>query len=287
MKSLIEVIHQAQSSRVAIGHFNISNIEGFWGIFNAAKALNLPIVIGVSEGERDFVGVRQTVALVKSIRDQLDYPIYANADHTYSIERVQEAVEAGFDSVIIDGAKLPMEENIALTKQAVQVSKQINPQVLIEAEVGYIGTSSKMLDEVPEGVTADSMPTGQEVRDFVTVTGADLISPAVGNIHGMLKNASNPELHIDRISQIHQTAGVPLVLHGGSGIKDDNFKEAIKAGISMIHINTEIRKAWRDAAAKSFADNPEEVAPYKLMKSSVDAVQQVVTNRLKLFNQMV
>lgn len=286
MKKLIEVIKEAEANQVAIGHFNISNIEGFWGIVNGAKSLNVPVVIGVSEGERDFVGVRQTVALVKAFREQHNYPIYVNADHTYSLERIKEAVEAGFDSVIFDGAKLPMEENTAKTKEAVDYVKSVNPDVLVEAEVGYIGTSSKMLDEVPEGVNAEAMPTAEEVRKFVETTGADLISPAVGNIHGMLKNAKNPELHIDRIREIKEGNPAPLVLHGGSGIADDNFREAIKAGISMIHINTEIRKAWRDAAAKSFTDNPDEVAPYKLMQSSVEAVQQVVTDRLKLFNHM-
>ncbi len=287
MKTLREIIHEAEEKKVAIGHFNISNIEGFWGIFDAAKALDVPIVIGVSEGERDFVGVRQTVAIVKSVREQYNYPIYVNADHTYSLDRIKEAVEAGFDSVIFDGAKLSMEENTAKTKEAVDYVKSVNPDILVEAEVGYIGTSSKMLDEVPEGVADEStMPKGEEVKKFVTETGADLISPAVGNIHGMLKNAKNPELNIPKIKEIREVGGVPLVLHGGSGISDDNFKEAIAAGISMVHINTEIRKAWREATAEFLNQNPDEVAPYKIMKPAKDAVQVVVADKLKLFNGM-
>lgn len=283
MNSLYEAIQYADENKIALGHFNISTVEALWAIYDAAKSLDQPIVIGVSEGERDFIGVEQTVALVKSIRDKYKYPIFLNADHTYSIERVKEAVEAGFDSVIIDGAKLSMEENIKLTKEAVELTKSINWKVLVEAELGYIGSSSKLLDEVPEDVMKAAMPSGADARKFVQETGVDLLSPAVGNVHGMVKNAANPELHIDKIKEIRQEGGVPLVLHGGSGISDDNFTQAIGAGISMIHINTEIRKAWREATDSFLRDNPDEVAPYKILKPAKEAIQQVVTDRLKLY----
>lgn len=288
MQSLIQSIKDAEAKKIAIGHFNISTVDALWGIFHGAKKLNMPIIIGVSEGERDFIGVKQTVALVKSIREEYSYPIYLNADHTYSLERIREVVEAGFDSVIFDGAKLNKEENLAKTKEAVEYVKSVNPEILVEAEIGYIGSSSKMLDEIPEGATADpsTMPTGAEAKNFVLQTGVDLISPAVGNIHGMLKHAQNPELNIQRIREIHQSAGVPLVLHGGSGISDQNFTEAIQAGISVIHINTEIRKAWRDATETSLAQNPDEVSPYKILQPAMDAVEQVVEQRLKLFSGM-
>jgi fructose-bisphosphate aldolase class II len=109
MKKLLDVIKEAEAKKVAVGHFNISNLEGLWAIFRAAKDLNVPIIIGVSEGERDFIGIHQVRALVSAFRDQFDYPIYLNADHTYSFERVKEVVDAGFDAVIFDGSKLPLE----------------------------------------------------------------------------------------------------------------------------------------------------------------------------------
>lgn len=286
MKSLIEVVQDAEAQKVAIGHFNISTVDALWAIFDAAKALDKPVVIGVSEGERDFIGVQQTVALVKSIRESYSYPIYLNADHTYSVERVKEAVEAGFDSVIIDGAKLSLDENIKLTQEAVELTKSIDWRVLVEAELGYIGSSSKLLDEVPDDVMKASMPSGEDAKKFVEATKVDLLSPAVGNVHGMVKNAKNPELHIDKIKEIRQAGGVPLVLHGGSGISDENFTEAIAAGISMIHINTEIRKAWRVATDEFLKANPDEVAPYKILKPAKEAVQKVVEDRIKLYNHM-
>lgn len=286
MKTLKYIIEEAESKKVAIGHFNIANIEGLWGIFRAAQSLDVPVIIGVSEGERDFVGIKQAAALVKSIREEFDYPIFINADHTYSFERVKEVVDAGFDAVIFDGAKLPMDENIKITKQCVEYARSVNPEILVEAELGYIGTSSKLLDEVPEGITLDQLTTPEDAKRFVEETGVDLFSPSVGNIHGMLKGVSNPKLNIDRIKEIRESAGVPLVLHGGSGIVDENFTAAIEAGISLIHINTEIRIAYRDAIKKSLEENPDEIAPYRLMKPSVEAIQAVVEKRLRLFSNL-
>ena len=288
MKTLREVIREAESNHVAVGHFNISNIEGLWAIFRAARNLNLPVIIGLSEGERDFVGVKQAVALVKSIREEFDYPIFINADHTYSFERVKEAVDAGFDAVIFDGAKLPIDENIKITKQCVEYARSKNPEIIVEAELGYIGTSSKILDEIPDGagVSEETLTSAEDAARFVAETGVDLFSPSVGNIHGMLRNMPNPRLNINRVRAVREAAKVPLVLHGGSGIANQDFIDAINVGISIVHINTEIRVAYRDAVKKFVEENPDEVAPYKIMKGAVEAMEKVVMARLKLFNNL-
>lgn len=290
--TLKQVVGKARESKVAIGHFNISNLEALWGIFRGAQSLNLPVIIGVSEGERDFVGVRQAVALVKSIRDEYDYPIFLNADHTYSFEKVKEAIDAGFDSVIFDGAKLSFEENVKITKQCVKYaresSKQTDRDVLIEGELGFIGTSSKVLDEIPEGVMLDgkSLTDPVKAKEFVLETGVDMLAPAVGNFHGMLRGGVDPKLNIERVKQISEATGIPLVLHGGSGNSEDDFKQSIANGIAIIHINTEIRVAYRDALKKSLQEDPDEVAPYKILKPSVKAVQDVVISKLKFFNNL-
>lgn len=286
MKNLRDIVRGAEEKEMAVGHFNISNLEALWAIFNAARGLNVPVVIGLSEGERDFVGVRQAVTLVKSIREEYDYPIFINADHTYSVERVKEAIDTGFDAVIFDGAKLSLEENIAKTKECVAYARASGRDVVVEGEMGYIGMSSKMLDELPEGVSLEHLTTAEDAKRFVEETGVDLFSPSVGNIHGMLKHAKNPRLDISRIKEIREAAGVPLVLHGGSGISDEDFTSAIKAGISTIHINTEIRRAYREGLEQSLKENPDEIAPYKYLKSAVEAVQKVIEARLRLFSNL-
>lgn len=284
--TLREVIRDAEARHVAIGHFNISNLEGLWAIFRAGQSLELPVIVGLSEGERDFVGVLQAVALVKSIREEYNYPIFINADHTYTVERVKEAIDAGFDAVIFDGAKLSFEENIAKTKECVDYARASGRDVLVEAEVGYIGTSSKVLDAIPEGVKFDdsTLTSPEQAERFVRETGVDLFAPAVGNMHGMLRNAPEPRLDIERIRKVRASAGVPLVLHGGSGTSDEDFQEAIKAGISIVHINTEIRVAFVKSLCSYLSEHPDEVAPYKVMKEPTEAMQKVIEARLKLFN---
>jgi len=285
MKTLREYIKEAEEKRVAIGHFNVSNIEAIHGIYNAAKKLKVPIIIGVSEGEEDFIGKNEVYQIIKGIREKDNYPIFLNADHHYTFEKVKDVLDIGFDSAIIDGAKLTMKENIILTKKCVDYAKNINREVLIEGEIGFIGQSSKILDEIPEGVSEKTMTTPEDAKNFVEQTGVDLLSASVGNIHGMIKGG-NPKIDIERIKAIREVCGVPLVLHGGSGISDEDFREAIKAGISIIHINTEIRIAYKEALEKYLKENEEEIAPYKILKPTVEAIENIVEKRLKLFNNL-
>src|SRR3989344_1626212 len=276
IKTLREYIAEAEEKKIAIGHFNISNSEGFWAVVNASKKLNLPVIIGVSEGERDFIGIKQVKAF--------DLPIFLNADHSYSVERIKEVVDTDFDAAIIDGAEKSFEENLKMTKDSVEYKNLKNPKILIEGELGFIGKSSKILDELPENaeISDETMTKPKEASEFVKETGVDLFAPAVGNIHGMIKSG-NPKINIERIKILREVTGVPLVLHGGSGITDEEFREAIKAGISIIHINTELRLAYRQALQKALSENPDEIAPYKYLRPAREAMQTVVEKRMMLF----
>lgn len=289
IKTLREYIKEAEEKKVAIGHFNISNIEALHGIYNAARKLNVPIIIGVSEGEEEFIGRNEVSSLVKMIREKNNYPIFLNADHHYTFSSVKDALDAGYDAAIIDAVKLPLEENIVLTKKCVDYAKELGEKegrdILIEAELGFIGQSSKLLEEIPEGVNEETMTTPLDAKTFVEQTGISLLAPSVGNIHGMVKGG-NPRLDINRIKEVRSACGVPLVLHGGSGIVDEDFVNAIASGISIIHINTEIRVAYKLALEKYLKENPSEVAPYKILKPSVEAIEKIVEERLKLFNNL-
>jgi len=287
MKTLREYIKEADERGVAIGHFNISNLEALHAIYNAARKLNVPITVGLTEGEGPFFGREEGVAVVRAIRERDNYPIFLNADHHHSFETVKICVDAGFDMVIIDGAKLSFEENIKITKQCVDYVKKFNKEngtdVLIEGELGYIGESSKIYDKLAPGIDEANMTTPEDAKKFVEATGVDLFAPYVGNIHGMVKGG-NPKLHPERVRAIRQVTGIPLVLHGGSGAMNEEFTACIKEGIDIVHINTEIRIAFRKALEQSLKDRPDEVAPYKYLPPAVDAVQAVVEAKLKVFN---
>ena len=288
MKTLRECVAEARSKKVAVGHFNISNIEGMWAVFRAAQGLHVPVIIGVSEGERDFIGVRQAAALVKSLREEFDYPVFLNADHTYSFDRVKEAIDAGFDSVIYDGAKLSFEENVKIAKQCVEYARNAGREVLVEGELGYIGTSSKVFDSIPEGVLLDekSLTDPAKAKEFVDMTGVDMLAPAVGNFHGMLRGGVDPKLNIVRVGEISKAVGIPVVLHGASGNSESDLRETIANGVAIVHINTEIRVAYKQGLMKGLAENPDEVAPYKFLKTAVRAVQDVVEKKLRIFNNL-
>jgi fructose-bisphosphate aldolase class II len=304
MKTLREVLADASSRGVAIGHFNISEFATLKGIFVAAMEFSqtpagaaaggkFPILIGTSEGEREFLGVRQAVALIKSLREQYDYPIFLNADHTHSLDKAKEAAEAGYDEIIFDGSALPFEENLKQTKEAVAAIRAINPNIVIEGEIGYIGSNSEIVEKRPEASLTLSTP--EEALRFVNETGIDVLAPAVGNMHGLLATmvagTEHKRLDLARIAEIKKAisagregaAGSWMTLHGGSGTADEDFVAAAKAGMTIIHVSSELRLAWRRGVEEGLK-NPNEIAPYKLLAGSVEGIKRVVEDRLKLFN---
>lgn len=287
MKTLREYIVEARRKSVAIGHFNFSNLEGLYAIARAAKRLSVPVIVGLSEGEEEAVGTRLAPLLVKHIRENWNIPIFLNADHHYSFATVKSAIDAGFDAVIFDGAKLSFEENVQQAKQCVDYARGVaaasGRDVLVEVELGYIGVGSMIRDEIPEGIAAITSP--EEAKKFISQTQGDMLAPAVGNFHGMLRGKTKPRLNIDCIKSLSRAVHVPLVLHGGSG-EDADYGAAIDAGISVIHINTELRKAYTDTLREYLKQHPDEVTPYKYNMNAALAMEAVVTEKLKIFNRM-
>jgi fructose-bisphosphate aldolase class II len=279
MKSLKEVLADAKKAGNAVAHFNVSDSTQLNGIVEVAQELGLPVVIGVSEGEGSFIGLREVAALVKTKQAQ-GLPVYINADHFKSLVKVKEAIDAGFDSAIIDGAKLSYEENVLLVKGVVAYAKSVRQEILIEAELGYIGESSKLIDAVPANVAKTDPHTA---KTFVEETGIDLLAPSVGNVHGIV-SSGDPDLDIALIKSIAAAVSVPLVLHGASGNSDADIQAAIAAGINMVHINTEIRVAYRKGIEAALAADTKEVAPYKYLGSGKEEMKQVVRKKMHLFN---
>ncbi len=291
MDGLKQLLKEAERKKIAIGHFNISNLEQLKAISHVAAKLDVPVIIGTSEGEREYLGVHHAHDLIASYNKEHgkgNYWFYLNADHTHSLDKVKEAAEAGYDAILFDGGKLPLEENIEQTKEAVKIVRKINKNILVEGEMGYIGSSSEVRKEMPKGaaINPEDLTRPEEAARFVKETGVDMLAPAVGNIHGMFANAPEPRLDINRIREIKEAVKVPLVLHGGSGNTDEDFTAAIDAGISIIHISTELRVAWRKGLEKALKESPDEVAPYKLMPEDLAKMEAIVEAKLKLFNKL-
>jgi fructose-bisphosphate aldolase, class II len=287
MKTLIEVLEDARRRRIGVGHFNFSDLVAFNAIVASARTLGVPVMVGVSEGERAFVGVHQAAALVRSVREEFGMPIFLNADHTRTLAKAEEAARAGFDEIIFDASSLPFDQNIAQTRKAVEAIKSINPAIIVEGEIGNIGASSEILQKKPDNISA--LTTAAEARQFVEATRIDVLAPAVGNMHGLLESMVRHEaekrLDLARIAELSQASGIFMTLHGGSGTNDGDFQQAVRSGITIVHVNTELRLAWRrgiEAALKA----SDEVTPYKILVPAAQAVGEVVAARLRLFNFM-
>jgi fructose-bisphosphate aldolase, class II len=269
MDTLREVLTRLQRQGSAVGHFNVADLVLLKAVVAAAVEVGVPVIVGASEGERDFSGT-------------YDVPVFLNADHTHSLARAVEAARAGFDSVGVDFSALPFDQNVSRTRETVEAIKAINPAILAEGEIGDIGTGSGIRETVHNEF--QNLTTPEESRQFVDSTGIDVLAPAVGNLHGMLESMvegkTKKHLNIERIAQIKKASGVFLTLHGGSGTDDEDFLRAIAAGISIVHISTELRRSL-DA---SLTSQPNQVVPYKIVSPVVESVKQVVSSGLKLFD---
>jgi fructose-bisphosphate aldolase, class II len=263
MKTLRQTLQQAESDGVAIGHFNISDLVGLKAAFDSARELSVPVIVGTSEGERDFMGVHQAAAVVKSLREQYEFPIFLNADHTHSLKAAIEAAKAGYDWVVFDVSSQPFEQNIRQTKETVEALKSIRPDILVEGEIGDIGSGSEIHD-----LAGDSrLTTPAEAKQFVTETGIDTLAPAVGNRHGMSKAMAAGEtrkhLNIERIREIKAATHIFMTLHGASGTDDNDLRQAIAAGMTVVHINTEVRLAGGEASTTLLRKSPQKLFPIR------------------------
>lgn len=281
--NLNQILQQALREEWSTGHFNISELDHMRAIVETCAELRSPAIIGTSEGERKHLGVGEAVALRGVFRKEFNVPIFLNADHTKSVASAKEAIDAGYDSIHIDLSELSFEENIAGTKEIVEYAK--GQDINIEGEVGYLRGESKIQKEKIK-IKREDYTKPEEAKEFVKRTGVNRLAIAVGNIHGL--SPEEPELDTELIVGIRGMIPneVALVLHGGSGIPDNQIQESIRAGISNIHINTDLRKAFTEGLKESIEKNPDEVAMYKLDKEGIRRMKEVIKQKLTLFGSV-
>jgi len=281
MKPLEYYFKKAKKEKWAIGQFNFSDASQLEGIVKAAKALESPIILGTSEGESEFLGLEQAVALKKTYQKETGLPIFLNLDHGKSFEYIKKAIEMGYDMVHFDGSKLPLKENIVITKEVVKYAKKF--EVLVEGEVGVIGTDASKFYEEEFVIRPEDLTNPKEAAQYVKETGVGYLAVSIGNFHGVSVKG-NPELDLKQLKEIKNLVkDIFLVLHGGSGILDRDIENVIKLGIVKININTELRLAYTKTLKESLEKNPKEITPYKYLPEAIKAVQKVVEEKIRLF----
>ncbi|MFH1769481.1 MAG: class II fructose-bisphosphate aldolase [Parcubacteria group bacterium] len=280
MKSLKEYFKQARDEHWAIGHFNFSFADQLKAFVETAKELGSPLMVATSENEALFVGYNQAVALVKSYQEA-GHPIFLNADHHKGWQTATRAVDAGYDTIHIDASALPFERNIELTKEVVKYAKSKNPDMMVEGELGYLRGSSKVQEKVE--IFHEDYTKPKEAEEFVEKTGIDRLAIAFGNVHGITTDQTM-HLDIDVLRSIREVVpDVHIVLHGGSGLSDEEVEAAIAHGVTNVHVNTELRIAYHDAMEEELAKDDESATPYEFAKPAVEATKEMIEKKLKLF----
>lgn len=278
----------AEKGKYAIGQFNASTADQIRAIMKVVKELRSPVIIGTSEGECAFIGARQAVKLCEAYEEEIGVPVILNADHTYkdakdikNLDTIQALLDAGYNSIHFDGSVLSFEENVKWTKQVVALCKAKDPGISVEGELGFLPGASQISQEKVE-IKPEYLTDPKQALAFVEATGIDRLAVSVGNSHGI--SFQEDRLDIERIAAIKEAIGdrAVLVLHGGSGIPDDQIQAAIERGIRKININTELRVAFHDAL-KATLNGSEQTTPYKFLLPAMDAVGRVVEGKIKLF----
>ena len=282
------MLRKAHDEHYAVGHFNINNLEWTKAILLTAEELKSPVILGVSEGAAKYMGGFKVVAAMVKALDEclgITVPVALHLDHgTYN--GVKACIEAGFTSVMFDGSSLPFEENLAKTQELVNLAH--DKGLSIEAEVGAIGGTE-------DGVTADGEVADPEECKIIANLGVDFLAAGIGNIHGIYPEGWTG-LHLDALENIQKaTGGIPLVLHGGTGIPDDQIRAAIKGGMSKINVNTDCQLVFAQAtidycaagkADPSAANTSKGYDPRKLLKPGFQAIQAKVKEKMELFGSI-
>jgi ketose-bisphosphate aldolase len=279
---LKEIIYDLNKNQ-AILHYNVSTLEQIKAGILAVKETRIPIIFGVSEGERKYLNPKLVKKIIDFYRDEenLNDFIFLNADHSKTFESSKLALFLNYDEVLVDGSELSLEENIKIVKEIVSLRNENNLNVLIEGEVGFIGGKSEVQKEGVE-IKEKDLTNPEDALRFVEETKVDLLAVSIGNIHGILPY--EPKLDFERGEKIAKLVKIPLVLHGASGISIENIKKCILIGFKIIHINTEFRKIWKEKLIERL--NEDTVAPYKIYEPLVEELKkQIVKYQEEFFSK--
>lgn len=294
-----EILASAAAGRYAVGAFNIHNLESLQAVTMAAQEENSPVIVAVTPSAVKYAGLAYLVKIVKTAAQLAPEPMSLHLDHGKDVETTARCVGAGFTSVMIDGSHLNFEENIAFTKEVIALAH--SKGVAVEAELGRLAGFEEISVEKREAILTDP----KAADEFVERTNVDALAVAIGTSHGAYKFKGEPKLDYERLAEIREKVGVPLVLHGASGVPaliiekatkfgaqlagakglpDESIKKAIKLGIAKINIDTDLRLAFTATIREVLATTPSQFDPRKILGPAREAMKEVVKGKMRLFD---
>ncbi len=267
--NLKDVLFDAQKNHYGVGLFNTTDTDMLEGAISAAEELRSPIVIGTAEVLLPSGELQLIAPSIIHKAKKASVPVVVHFDHGLTFDRCMEAISLGFSSIMFDGSLGETEENLKATREMVKIAHSLG--ITVEGEIGHVGQA-----DACDNDAVDMYTTPKEATDFIEATGVDALAVAIGTAHGAYK--STPKLDIERLKEIRSATDTPLVLHGGSGLSDDDFKNSIKNGIAKVNIFTDLCVAGQNA----MIDNAGK--PYlEIRDAKVKAIKEAVMNKIMLF----
>lgn len=271
-----ELLFKADREGYGVGAFNANNMEIVQAIVEAAEKENSPVIMQASQGAIKYAGLEFITGMVKIASETNKVPVALHLDHGTDFGQLVKCIRSGFSSVMYDGSKLSLEENIAITRKVLEIAAPIN--VSVEAEIGKIGGTEDLVHVRDE----DAIYTDpKEAKYFVEQTGIKSLAIAIGTAHGQYKG--EPKLDFDRLVKIKELTKIPLVLHGSSGVPDEAVQKAIKLGICKVNIDTNIREAFVWKMREEMQAHPDEIDPRKILGPARDAVVEIIRQKIRTF----
>lgn len=273
----LRFLKKAQNKKLAIGAFNIYNMETIQAVLDGAAEEKAPVIIQITPSTLRYAGISYIAAMMKAVAQEYDIPIVLHLDHCSTYEILVKCIKHGFTSVMVDGSELPYDENVAFAKEVVKFAHAAG--VAVEAELGHVGRDGNNL--LKGDKREDTMTDPNMAKKFTNDTEIDTLAVAIGTTHGIYKG--EPELDFKRLALIRKTVDVPLVIHGASGLDDVSIAGLIKGGASKINIATDLKISMSTAIRLYFTNNPKENDPRKYMEVGREAVKSIVKKKIRLF----
>lgn len=278
--TLREVLAEANQLNMAVGAFNTHNLEMMPAIIRAAAAQHTPVIIQTSEGTASYVGHRNLVAVAKSMADEYGVDVVLHLDHAKNFDEIHKALDAGYSSVMFDGSALPFKENILCTKRIVAYASKTNASV--EAELGTVGGTEDGIAVAQEDV---HYTEPEQAVEFIEKTGIDALAVAIGTNHGQYKSKTN--ISFEQLEKIRDAVnGFPLVIHGGTGVKDEDVRRVIDRGIRKFNVGTELLVNWNIESKKAYDEHKENTSNRNNVVPALEVVQSIVEHKISLFKNI-
>ncbi|MGM0471001.1 MAG: class II fructose-1,6-bisphosphate aldolase [Bacillota bacterium] len=270
-----QILEKADAEDYAVGGFNINNLEALQAIIEAAEEENSPVIIQTSEGAIRYIDMEYASSMVQAAAEKASVPVALHLDHGSSFEKTVECIRNGYSSVMIDASKSPFEENVATTNKVIEAASAVG--VSVEAELGKLGGAED--DHKVEDKDA-TLTDPDEAVEFVEQTGVDALAVAIGTAHGVY--SGEPDLDFERLDKINQKLDIPIVLHGASGVPDEDIAQAIDLGINKINVNTAFQQAFT-AKLREVLEDPDVYDPRKYCGPAREAMKEKVIEKIRLF----